>query len=207
MKTTAALSPPIALPMPQNESSRQILLAVGGGIAAYKSAILCSRLAQAGHRVQTVMTRSATEFLGAATLAALSGRPVGQDGFDTAAHPLGAHIELAKDIDLMIVAPATANLLAKFAHGIADDLVSTLYLQNAAPILIAPAMSDPMWSQPAVQRNVNQLKQDGCHFVGPDSGWLSCRVQGMGRMSDPDMILHSAREILAASDRRFSGDE
>lgn len=180
---------------------RRILLAVGGGIAAYKSAILCSRLAQAGHHVQAVMTRSATEFLGPATLAALSGRPVGLDGFD-AAFPLGAHIELAKDVDLMIVAPATANLIAKFACGIADDLVSTIYLQNSAPVVIAPAMSDPMWNQPAVKRNVAQLVEDGCRIIGPDSGWLSCRVKGMGRMVEPDSIFELAGEILVASDRR-----
>jgi phosphopantothenoylcysteine decarboxylase/phosphopantothenate--cysteine ligase len=178
------------------------LLAVGGGIAAYKSAILCSRLAQAGHQVQTVMTRSATEFLGAATLAALSGRPVGISGFDSSGHPLGSHIELADGVDLMIAAPATANLIAKFARGAADDLVSTLFLQITAPVLIAPAMSDPMWSKPSVQRNVAQLVSDGCQFIGPESGWLSCRVKGMGRMSEPEMIFESATEILAASDRR-----
>ncbi|WP_372897513.1 flavoprotein [Stieleria sp.] len=183
--------------MPEPVASKRILLAVGGGIAAYKAAILCSRLAQAGHRVQTVMTRSATEFLGPPTLAALSGRTVGLDGFD-AKHPLGSHIELALDLDLMIVAPATANLIAKFSQGIADDLVSTLYLQNTAPVLIAPAMSDPMWNKPSVGRNVAQLTADGCQLIGPESGWLSCRVKGVGRMSDPEAIFQRALEILAA---------
>ncbi|MDV6031989.1 MAG: phosphopantothenoylcysteine decarboxylase [Phycisphaera sp. RhM] len=183
--------------MPEPVASKRILLAVGGGIAAYKAAILCSRLAQAGHRVQTVMTRSATEFLGPPTLAALSGRAVGRDGFD-AKHPLGSHIELALDVDLMIVAPATANLIAKFSQGLADDLVSTLYLQNTAPVLIAPAMSDPMWNKPSVGRNVAQLTADGCQLIGPESGWLSCRVKGVGRMSDPEAIFQRALEILAA---------
>lgn len=183
--------------MPEPVASKRILLAVGGGIAAYKAAILCSRLAQAGHRVQTVMTRSATEFLGPPTLAALSGRTVGLDGFD-AKHPLGSHIELALDLDLMIVAPATANLIAKFSQGIADDLVSTLYLQNTAPVLIAPAMSDPMWNKPSVGRNIAQLTADGCQLIGPESGWLSCRVKGVGRMSDPEAIFQRALEILAA---------
>ncbi len=151
--------PPPESTLPENAlsqtvSAKRILLVVGGGIAAYKAAMICSRLAQQGHRVQAVMTASATKFLGAATLAALSGRSVGLDSFDSAKHPLGAHIELAKDVDLMLVAPATANVIAKFAGGIADDLVSTLYLQNTAPVLIAPAMSDPMWSQPAVVRNI-----------------------------------------------------
>jgi phosphopantothenoylcysteine decarboxylase/phosphopantothenate--cysteine ligase len=188
--------------MSEAAPSKRILLAVGGGIAAYKSAALCSRLAQAGHRVQTAMTRSATEFLGPATLAALSGRDVGLDRFDPARAPLGPHIELARDIDLMIVAPATANLIAKFAQGLADDLVTTLYLQNTAPVLIAPAMSDPMWSKPAVARNVDQLTSDGCRILGPDSGWLSCRVRGTGRMVEPDDIFQAATEILAAADRR-----
>ena len=186
-----------------SDSSRphRILLAVGGGIAAYKSAILCSRLAQAGYEVQAVMTKSATEFLGPATLAALSGRPVGLDSFEPR-HPLGSHIELADGVDLMIVAPATANLIAKFALGVADDLVSTLYLQNTAPVLVAPAMSDPMWRKPSVARNVAQLAEDGCRLAGPESGWLSCRVKGMGRMVDPESLLGLADEILKSQDRR-----
>jgi len=102
----------------------------------------------------------------------------------------------------MIVAPATANLIAKFAQGIADDLVSTLYLQNTAPVLIAPAMSDPMWSKPAVERNVAQLTADGCQLIGPDSGWLSCRVLGTGRMVEPEQIFQAVTEILAQPDRR-----
>ena len=181
--------------MRDSQRHYRVLLAVGGGIAAYKSAILCSRLAQAGHQVQAVMTRSATEFLGPATLAALSGRAVGLDSFDRQ-HPLGAHIQLAAEVDLLIVAPATANVIAKFAHGISDDLVSTIYLQNTAPVLIAPAMSDPMWSNPSVARNVAQLVDDGCQVIGPDSGWLSCRVKGRGRMSDPEAIFAQAAEIL-----------
>lgn len=175
----------------------RLLLAVGGGIAAYKSAILCSRLAQAGHEVQTMISHGAEQFLGAATLAALSGRPVLKETFDQR-HPLGAHIEAAEGVDLMIVAPATANLLAKFASGIADDLITTTYLQNVAPVLIAPAMSDPMWKKPAVQRNVDRLRQDGCRFIGPDSGWLSCRVKGEGRMSEPDQIFQCVLELIGA---------
>ena len=188
--------------MSDRSSPNRILLAVGGGIAAYKSAILCSRLAQSGLHVRTMMTSSATEFLGPATLAALSGQPVGLDRFDESRHPLGPHIELVREIDLMVIAPATANLIAKLAQGIADDLVSTAYLQNTAPVLIAPAMSDAMWSKPSVKRNVAQLRDDGCHVVGPESGWLSCRVKGEGRMSEPDTILEAARKILSASDRR-----
>jgi len=179
-----------------NPTGRVVLLAVGGGIAAYKSAILCSRLVQGGFDVRSAMTAGATKFLGPATLAALSGKPVACDSFDSGRFPLGAHIELARQVDLMVVAPATANLIAKFAAGIADDLVTTLYLQVECPVLIAPAMSASMWNKPAVGRNVARLSEDGCHFVGPDQGWLSCRVQGAGRMSEPDVILSSAEELL-----------
>ncbi len=181
-----------------SDDRRVILLAIGGGIAAYKSAFLCSRLAQLGFEVRVAMTRSATKFVGVQTFAALSGRPVATDSFTPDHHPLGPHIELAEQADLMIVAPATANLLSKFACAAADDLVSTLYLQMQSPVLLAPAMSNAMWTKPAVQRNVEQLKNDGCTLVGPGEGWLSCRVKGEGRMSEPDEILQAAQSILDA---------
>lgn len=189
-----------------NSPRRRVLLAVGGGVAAYKTATLCSRLVQSGHEVRVAMTRSATEFVGTPTFAALSGNPVWVEPFAPAAAPLGPHIELAREIDLMIVAPATANLIAKFAGGLADDLVSTLYLQNVAPVLLAPAMSDPMWRKPATTRNVEQLRLDGCRIVGPDSGWLSCRVRGEGRMSEPETILQHAAEILLAVNTDINTD-
>lgn len=179
-----------------SRQGRAILLAVGGGISAFKSAILCSRLVQDGSDVRVAMTRAAGNFIGASTLSALSGKPAAVDSFDPERYPLGAHIELARDLDLMVVAPATANLLAKFAAGIADDLVTTLYLQAECPVLLAPAMSAAMWSKPSVQRNVAQLREDGCHFVGPESGWLSCRVQGEGRMSDPAEIITAANRLI-----------
>jgi phosphopantothenoylcysteine decarboxylase/phosphopantothenate--cysteine ligase len=178
-----------------SENGQAILLAIGGGIAAYKSAFLCSRLVQCGYDVRVAMTESAKEFIGTATLTALSGKPVGLGVFDPS-FPLGPHIELADQCDLMVVAPATANLMSKFAAGHANDLVSTLYLQAVCPVLIAPAMSASMWSKPAVQRNVTQLREDGCHFVGPASGWLSCRVSGEGRMSEPSEILEAADALL-----------
>ena len=180
-----------------NKKGRAILLAVGGGIAAYKSAMLCSRLAQDGYDVRAAMTESASQFIGPPTLAALSGRSVAANVFSDA-HPLGTHIEVARDLDLMIVAPATANLMAKFAGGIADDLVSTLYLQVECPVLLAPAMSAAMWNKAAVQRNVDQLRDDGCHLVGPESGWLACRVSGDGRMSEPEQILAAAETVLGS---------
>ncbi|NNE00192.1 MAG: phosphopantothenoylcysteine decarboxylase [Pirellulaceae bacterium] len=182
-----------------SNQGRAILLAVGGGIAAYKSAILCSRLVQGGHDVRTAMTHSATEFLGPATLAALSGKPVAAGVFDAQQYPLGPHIELARDLELMVIAPATANLLAKLASGVADDLISTIYLQVACPVLLAPAMSNVMWDKPSVQRNVDQLKSDGCHFVGPESGWLSCRDKGDGRMSEPEQILSAVEKLISSA--------
>lgn len=178
-----------------SEDHQSVLLAVGGGIAAYKSAILCSRLAQSGYQVRVAITHAAKSFIGTDALAALSGRPVVTEIFD-ASFPLGAHIEIVEGVDLFVVVPATANLMAKFAHGIADDLISTTYLQASCPVLLAPAMSAAMWSKPSVQRNVQQLQQDGCHFVGPDSGWLSCRVSGEGRMSEPETILESIKSII-----------
>ncbi|SMP48425.1 Flavoprotein [Neorhodopirellula lusitana] len=179
-------------------AQKRILLGIAGGIAAYKAADLCSKLAQAGHQVQVVMTSGATQFIGEATLAALSGRPVAMESFDSR-FPLGPHIELAKEIDAFVVAPATASVLARFANGVADDLLSTLYLQNTASVLLAPAMSDPMWSKPSVRRNVATLVEDGCQIVGPEKGWLSCRVQGIGRMSEPAKILAAVTEILGQS--------
>jgi len=183
----------------QHSSSRRILLAVGGGIAAYKAAMVCSRLAQDGHSVSVAMTQSAKQFIGIATLAALSGKPVVEDVFDAARFPLGPHIELARDVQLMVVAPATANLLAKFATGVADDLISTLYLQVTCPVLLAPAMSDPMWNKPAVRRNLATLRGDGCLVIGPESGWLSCRVRGEGRMSEPDAIVAAIDQCLGGN--------
>lgn len=175
---------------------RSIVVGIGAGIAAYKTATVVSRLAQAGPQVRVVMTRGAEEFIGHATLAALSGHPVMSDAFDSSAWPLGAHIAACEGADLLVVAPATANLIAKFAHGIADDLLSTVWLQCDCPQLIAPAMSNLMWQKPAVQRNVATLQDDGVEMVGPEAGWLSCRRQGIGRMSEAEAIVAAATTHL-----------
>ena len=177
-------------------SGRRVLVGIGGGIATYKTAVVVSRLAQLGCQVQVVMTPAAEQFVGLATFAALSGRPVGTTMFAPHQHPLGPHIEFAQGCELLVVAPATADLMAKFAHGVADSLLSTLYLQVQCPVLIAPAMSDAMWSKAAVQRNVEQLRADGVFFEGPESGWLSCRQQGSGRMAEPEAILVRIQELL-----------
>lgn len=179
-----------------NLSGREILLGVSGGVAAYKSAQLTSLLVQGGASVSVVMTQAATKFVGAATFEALSGRKVALHSFDSHAFPLGAHIELAEKAELMIVAPATANAIAKAANGIADDLLSTLFLSFEGPILMAPAMNCEMWDKPAVQRNLKQVADDGVQIVGPESGWLSCRKQGTGRMSDPAKILDAIVDQL-----------
>ncbi len=139
-------------------NGRELIIGVTGGIAAYKTAALVSRLVQAGAGVSVVMTEAATRFVGPTTFAALTGRPVGTSVFDQPEVPLGAHIQLAEKADLLCVAPATANFLAKAAHGIADDLLSTLYLSFAGPVLVAPAMNTVMWNKPSVQRNVQQLR-------------------------------------------------
>lgn len=166
---------------------REILLGVTGGIAAYKAAAIVSRLTQKGIGVSVVMTQSATRLVAPQTFEALSGRPVLQSVFGT--QRSHAHIELARPADLFCIAPATANILAKAAHGIADDLVSTLILSFDKPILLAPAMNSVMWNKPAVQRNVKQLQDDGMFFIGPDSGHLSCGETGIGRMSEPEKIV------------------
>ena len=176
---------------------REIVVGVTGGIAAYKTAALVSQLVQAGAGVTVVMTAAAEHFIGPATFAALTGRPVARSVFDDRQHPLGAHIELAERAELLLIAPASADLLAKAAQGHADDLLSTLYLAFSGRVLVAPAMNTAMWEQPAVQRNVAQLRADGVHVIDPESGWLSCRQVGAGRMAAPEKIFAIVEEVLS----------
>jgi phosphopantothenoylcysteine decarboxylase len=178
-------------------TGREILVGVSGGIASYKTAALVSQLVQAGHGVSVVMTEAAQQFIGQATFAALTGRPVATEIFDEAAHPLGAHITLAERAELFCIAPATANFMAKAAGGLADDLLSTLYLAFAGKVIIAPAMNCDMWEKPAVQRNLKQLREDGITIVDPEEGWLSCRKRGVGRMAAPETILAAIQKALA----------
>ena len=174
----------------------EILLGVTGGIAAYKAADLCSQLVQAGAAVSVVMTRAAGRFIGPTTFEALTNRPVHRRMFAPREHPMGEHIGLARRAKLLVVAPASADCLAKFAHGIADDLLSTLYLAFTGPVLVAPAMNSDMWAKPAVQRNVEQLRADGVHFVDPGQGWLSCGTIGPGRMAEPEQIFERISQLL-----------
>jgi phosphopantothenoylcysteine decarboxylase/phosphopantothenate--cysteine ligase len=142
------------------------------------------------------MTRSARRFIGPATFRALTGRPVACGGFDRQ-FPMGAHIVLADRAALLCIAPASADILAKAACGLADDLLSTLLLSFSGPIMFAPAMNSAMWEKPAVQRNIKTLRSDGCHFVDPQQGWQSCRRQGMGRMAEPADIEAAIEQLLA----------
>ncbi|WP_417748054.1 flavoprotein [Rosistilla oblonga] len=175
----------------------RVVVGIGGGIAAFKAASLVSQLVQGGIEVRVVMTAASEQFIGTNTLAALSGHPVATTGYAPTIWPLGPHIELSRDCDLLCIAPATADLIGKFAHGIADNLLTTLYLQATCPVLIAPAMSDQMWSKPAVQRNIRQLAEDGVKQIGPEEGWLSCRKRGAGRMSEPDAIAQKVRDLIS----------
>jgi phosphopantothenoylcysteine decarboxylase/phosphopantothenate--cysteine ligase len=181
---------------------REILLGVTGGIAAYKTADLASKLVQAGAQVTVVMTRNAGKFIGQTTFQALTGRRVYRDQFRPQEHPRGEHIGLARRAELFVVAPASADYLAKMAHGIADDLLSTLALTVTAPMLVAPAMNSDMWRKPAVQRNIAQLRQDGVQFAEPGTGWLSCGEVGPGRMAEPEEIFNQIAGIFKPGGRK-----
>ncbi|MBX9789281.1 MAG: phosphopantothenoylcysteine decarboxylase [Pirellulales bacterium] len=169
-------------------NGRELVVGVTGGIAAFKTAALVSQLVQQGAGVSVVLTAAGEKFVGRATFEALTGRPVNASVFGEPAHPLGAHIDLAARGELLCVAPATADFLAKAAHGLADDLLSTLVLAFNGPIVLAPAMNTAMWQKAAVQRNLAQLREDGFHIVDPESGWLSCRQKGVGRMAAAEVI-------------------
>ncbi len=175
---------------------RKIIVGVSGGIAAYKSADLVSKLVQSGIEVQVVMTSAATHFVGTATFQALTAKPVVTELLSDPAYPLGAHVELAAEAQLLCVAPATADYLSKVAHGQADDLLTTLTLAYTGPLLVAPAMNSDMWAKAAVQRNITLLKEDGVHLIGPGTGWLSCRRTGAGRMAEPAEIIEAIHERL-----------
>ncbi len=169
--------------------NKRILLGICGGIAAYKSAELCRALKKAGAQVRVVMTHGAQEFITPMTLQALSGNPVHTSLLDHEAEAAMGHIELARWADLIIVAPATANMLAQFASGKADDLLSTLVLASTAKKLLAPAMNTKMWENPSTQTNVSQLKAQGFSLIGPAEGEQACGETGAGRMEEPDQIL------------------
>ena len=184
------------------QSSMRVVLGVTGGIAAYKSAELTRRLKERGVDVQVVMTAGAREFVTPLTFQALSGRPVRTDLWDSAAEAAMGHIELARWPQRIVIAPATADFIARLAHGLADDLLSTLCLATDAPIVVVPAMNRLMWSNAATQANVAALRQRGITILGPADGSQACGETGAGRMVEPQAIV----DALFAAPRRADGD-
>ena len=175
---------------------KNILVAVTGGIAAYKSAILVRRLKDYGFDVRVVMTKGAQAFVTPLTFQALSGHPVHTMLLDPEAEAGMGHIELAKWAELLLVAPASCDVIAKFAHGLADDLLSTLYLATAAPVWVVPAMNQQMWSAHATQRNLNILRQDAVTVIMPDAGEQACGDVGLGRMPEPEYLAKQVDEYF-----------
>src|SRR5580700_10038465 len=189
----------------------KIALGVTGGVAAYKAAELVRRLQQEKLDVQVVMTRSAQEFITPLTFAALTGQKVITDMFSAGGTAAPAnvesaieHIAVAQRIDLLLVAPATADILGKFAHGIAEDFLSTLYLATKAPVVVAPAMNVNMWDHPATQENLKLLRARGVHVVDPDEGYLACGMTGAGRLAATETIAKKVCEVLGLR-RDFAG--
>ncbi|WP_047237514.1 bifunctional phosphopantothenoylcysteine decarboxylase/phosphopantothenate--cysteine ligase CoaBC [Chromobacterium subtsugae] len=178
-------------------TAKRILLGISGGIAAYKSAELTRLLVKAGHQVEVVMTESATRFVTPATFQALSGNTVYTDLWDPRPSNAMAHIELSRRADVFLIAPATANLLFKLAHGACDDLISTLAAARACPLIVAPAMNLQMWQNPPNQRNVAQLRADGVAVFGPGNGAQACGETGDGRMLEPHEIFELLQSVFA----------
>jgi phosphopantothenoylcysteine decarboxylase/phosphopantothenate--cysteine ligase len=188
----------------------RIVVGVGGGIAAYKAAELVRALGQRGHDVQVVMTKGAQEFIRPLTFAALTGRKVitglfsEESSQDTLASAV-EHIAVAKENEILVVAPATADLLAKFASGLADDFLSTLYLAFSGAVVLSPAMNTAMWEHPATQANIAALRRRGCSLIDPDEGWLACGVTGAGRLPDPLRIADYV-DALTRAKKDFNGE-
>ncbi len=168
---------------------KHILLGVTGGIAAYKSADLVRQLRQAGAEVRVVLTRAAAQFVTPLTFKALSGHPVPMELFDPEAESAMGHIELARWADAILIAPATAHIIARLTHGLADDLLATICLASGAPLALAPAMNQQMWCNPATQANIDQLKERGIHLFGPAEGDQACGENGPGRMLEPEQLI------------------
>ena len=179
-----------------NLTGRNIVLGVTGGIAAYKSAEIVSRLRHSGANVHVIMTKNATEFVAPLTFQTLSSNQVVTDTFTAPEYWNVEHVALAKLADVFVIAPATANIIAKMANGIADDMLSTTVLATKAPVLAAPAMNTGMWTAPATIQNIRVLRERGVEFIGPESGMLACGDEGTGRMSEPEQIVLRIEEML-----------
>ncbi len=186
-------------------AGRQVLVIIGGGIAAYKTLELIRRMKERGARVRAVLTAAGAEFVTPLSVASLSGETCYQDLFSLTEEAEMGHIRLAREADLIVVAPATADLMAKMAHGHANDLASTILLATTAPVLVAPAMNVEMWKKPATQRNLEQLRADGGHVVGPGAGDLACGETGPGRMAEVPEILAAIERLLDDGPQPLAG--
>ncbi len=183
----------------------RIGLGVAGGIAAYKAVEVLRLLQKAGCEVSVAMTKHGCEFVQPLTFRALTDSYVIVDDYDPANPDPIAHINFSQNIDLLLIVPATANIIGKFANGVADDFLSSTYLATTAPVMIAPAMNTTMWEQPATQRNVAQLRKDGVYFVEPVAGELACKTVGTGKLEDVENIVTQALELLTAETPRLGG--
>ncbi len=186
-------------------TGKRILLIIGGGVAAYKSLLLIRELQRKGAAVRCVLTRAGTEFVTPLSVGALSGDKVYTDLFDLTAEAEMGHIELSRSADLLVVAPATADLMAKMAHGLADDLASTLLLATDTEVMVAPSMNVRMWEHPATQANLATLKARGILTVGPDEGDMACGEYGFGRVAEPDVIAEAIEAHLSGGAKPLSG--
>src|SRR5438132_1970093 len=182
-------------------AGRTIVLGITGSIAAYKSAELASLLVKQGHNVFAVMTHDAAEFITPLTLQTLSKNPVMSSFFDEKESWRPGHIELADRANLLLIAPATANIIAELAHGLANHPVAAIALATRAPILIAPAMNGKMWEHPATQENVEKMKSRGVEFIGPEAGMLACGYEGVGRLWKVEDIAFRAEFLVRRHDR------
>lgn len=189
-----------------SEKSFRVALGVSGGIAAYKAAEILRGLQNAGCTVRVCMTERATEFIRPLTFRALSGAHVVTNDYAPDNPDPIAHITFSQSIDLLVVAPATANIIAKFANGIADDFLTSTYLASNAPVLLAPAMNTTMWRHPATHRNIERLRADGVHIVEPGAGEMACGTIGHGRLADPACIVEAAMKILRVSEEHAPQD-
>src|SRR3954466_97101 len=187
-------------------AGRRVALGVSGGIAAYKAVEVLRGLQRAGCEVRVGMTKRACEFITPLTFRALSGSHVVVDDYAPDNPDPIAHITFSQSVDLLVIAPATANIIAKFAHGVADDFLTSTYLASNAPVLVAPAMNTTMWNHPATQRNLRQLRADGVRVIEPDAGEMACGTVGPGRLSEPQRIVAAALGILSEAGRRAQQD-
>lgn len=188
--------------LPNDLTGYQIIVGVSGGVAAYKTCAVVSALVQRGAGVRVIMTRAARRFVGVQTFAALSGRRVHTSMWQPEDTDTPQHLRLGENQDLMLIAPATANVIGKIANGIADDLLTTTVIAADCPVVLAPAMNARMWANPILQRNLQNLRQTAFGVIEPGTGWQACRTIGPGRMAEPEQILAEIESRLTKSPPR-----